>query len=354
MRWVGWTGPLIIAAAGLFAGCARESDSKPSVAETEMADVVEERVKLPGFSILAPKGEVVAHSKSPSVGEYEVDVTNASEGSEFKIAWSSDASTRKEWDADFLPLLLNTLSKVMPGARLLHREDVAPDRWFVLAGTESSPVGVGVVQCDPRFEVQITMTRYRDVKRMIPLLVRTLQSVQCEVSDENRSALAPATRLPQTLGSVRSDFGWMFRSIDGEALVLNFTTGRLPDDPRLVRAVYLEMLKSIGLFVPASGLVALKPGPRARPGVESLWRATRSGVDPIFIGSLFCEQQGATLMFIWARGRRPSDALAWERLGQVDCPGTSSIPSPEFASLVDQGCDAGDSAACAIKDETKD
>ena len=59
-------------------------------------------------------------------------------------------------------------------------------------------------------------------------------------------------------------------------------------------------------------------------------------------------------MFIWAGGPRPTDDVAWERLGQVDCPGTASIPAPEFATLVEQGCDAGNSAACAIKNEPKD
>ena len=50
-------------------------------------------------------------------------------------------------------------------------------------------------------------------------------------------------------------------------------------------------------------------------------RATLGGGDQLYVGSLFCEPVGATLMFIWSAGPRERDDLAWQRLGEVDCPG---------------------------------
>lgn len=339
-------------------GACGKSDTPHTSEETGKDFFPVERIKLPGFSLDAPIGEVVIHSKSHSNGKYKVALPDPSLGdrftkdvannSSFVASWTSDASTREDWDSVYLTIFVEALQKIIPGARILHREEVAPDRWFVIVGNDRIHVATGIIQCDPRFQVDITVTRYYDVQRMIPLAARILKSVTCEVTDQNRAGLVPVTRLPAKFGSVATDDGWMFQSLDGEALVLNFTTGRLPDDAKLLRPVYLAMLKQVDGSVAESTFSILKPGRQVRQGIVGMSRARLGDGNQMYIGSLFCEPVGATLMFIWSAGPRERDDLAWQRLGEVDCPGAASTPIQEFTAVAERACAAGDAAACAL------
>jgi hypothetical protein len=328
-------GFLIAAITGLLGACSH-SDSPEAPRQADDDHFPVERIKLPGFSMDAPRGEVLAHAKSPSAGKYKVRLPDPSlldhfskdvgNNASFVASWTSDATPREDWDTVYLALFMETQDKITPGARVLHREEVAPDRWFVITGNDRIHVSTGVVHCDPRFQVDITVTRYYDVQRMIPLVTRLLKSVRCEVTDENRGGLVPVTRLPASFGSADTEDGWMFHSLDGETLVLNFTSGQLPDDPALLRNVYLALLKQVDPSIAESSFSILKPGRQVRPGIVAMSRATLGGGDRLYVGSLFCEPVGATLMFIWSAGPRERDDLAWQRLGEVDCPGAPSTP----------------------------
>jgi hypothetical protein len=355
-------GLLIAAIACVLGACSRpESPAAPQQADEDYFSV--ERIKLPGFSMDAPRGEVEVHSKSPSAGKYKVSLPDPSpldqfskdvaKNSNFVASWTSDASTREDWDAVYLEMFAEALKKIIPGSHVLHREEVAPDRWFVIVGNDRHHVGTGAVRCDAKFQVDITVTRYYDVQRMIPLVKQLLRSVRCEVTDENRAGLAPVTRLPPNFGWVSTDDTWMFRTLEGETLVLNFTSGQLPDDPALLRPVYLAMLKQVDPSMPESSFSILEPGRHVRPGIVGMSRATLRHGNQIYVGSLFCEPVGATLMFIWSAGPRQRDDLAWQRLGEVDCPGAPSTPVLKFSEVAEKACASGDAAACAISDELK-
>jgi hypothetical protein len=351
---------VVIATVALLVACSQEEAVSPPLAKP--IDTATERLKLPGFSMDAPKGEVIFSSKSPAVGKHKIDLPQESlaahfvddvvRDGKFVASWTSQVSSREEWGRDYLPIYLDSLKRVVPGTRVLHHEVLDTGSWFVVIGSERAPVAVGIVTCDPDFQVEITFSRYHDAKRQTELTRKMLRSVRCEVTDENRNGLVAATRLPAGFGQVPSEVGQHFRSLDGETLLVNFTMGEMPADTKIYRAVMLAMItNTFDNKVLESGVVDLKPGSH-----DSVRKVTMSRAhlpthgETLYIGSMYCEQEGASLMFMW-QAPKVSDRLAWERLAQVDCPGGESLPTPSFESIVKDACAEGNRGACEIKDQ---
>jgi hypothetical protein len=348
----------VAVAVALLVACSPEKAESPQLAAP--TDPPLEQLKLPGFSMEAPKGEVVFSSKSPAMGKHKINlpqeslaahfVDEVAQNGKFVASWTSRVRTHDEWVRDNLPLYLDAAKRFIPDVRVLHQEVLDSDSWIVVIGSERAPVAFGVVNCDPDFQVEITISRYRDVKRQTGLTKKLLRSVRCEVTDENRKGLLAATRLPQGFGYVPREVGQYFRSLDGETLMLNFTMGEMPADRRVYRAAIHAMITStVDNKVPESGLVDLTPDNRNPARKTTLSRAPlpTSG-KTLYIGSLYCEPEGASVMVMWSAPKF-SDALAWERLTQVNCPGGESLPTPSFESIVKAACVAGNDTACGIK-----
>jgi hypothetical protein len=340
------------AMAAMLAGCSRESNDLPPA---------NPRVKLPGFSIELPPGEIVETSTSPSTGRHFVKLPTASNldhwlndaviDSNVEVDWSTQSSASlEEWLEDNASLFLFVVEKAIPGAKILSKESLSADRWLVIVGTEEAPLGIGVVRCDPRFEVQFAYARYHNLEHQIEVSREMLRSVHCEVLDINHVSLVAATRLPEKFGRVVTPVGQGFRSLDGEMLLINFTTGDLRRDEKVYRIVLRGMLKELaGTEVPESRLTVVQ---RARPesarGPLLLRAALPEAWGMVYVGRFYCEHEQITMLTIW-NSAKPTDALAWERLDQVGCPGGESTSLPLFESVAASACEAGDESACTIK-----
>jgi hypothetical protein len=304
-----------------------------------------------------PKGEVTFSSKSPTVGTHKIKPRRASLSAhfiddeviynEFSVSWSTQSSSREEWEREYLPFFMRSISQVVPRARVLRRGALDADRWFAVVGSDRVPLAVGVVRCDARFQVEFVFSRYHDVARQAALAERAVKSVRCEVTDENRAGLLPATRLPAGFGWLPTDFGQHFQSLSGETLMIDFTMGRIPPDADASRVALYAIFAAMDPEIPRSAVEYLRP-PRGRDaGRERMMSRAplTSGAGVIYVGSLFCPGEGASLMFIWTVPGA-GEELAWKRLEQVGCPGEESVPVRRFAEVAADACAAGDTAAC--------
>ena len=316
------------------------------------------RVALPGFSVDAPAGKVVERSQSPTSGKYEIKLPRASlldhflhddvRNASFVAHWTNQSTGLEEWETINLPLYLKAMEATLKQPKVLHREVIDERRWFVVVGGDRVPLGIAVTICDPRFQVEVELTRFHELDPQIELTRRTLRSIECRVTDENRAGLTPAIRLPKEFGSVPLDAGFQFQSLEGEVLVVNFTGGRLPDSEYYDPAIH-ALLTVMDKKVQRSALETVAPSRRRRHESERMTRARLPSLDvTAYVGSLYCEKEGASLMFIWL-APQASDALSWERFGQVGCPTGEALSSPTYASLLEDACKRGDTSACEIR-----
>lgn len=333
---------MVVAAMAVIAGCSRQ---RPDAAEMrESSGTPSQRVTLPGFSVDAPTGEVVDHSESPSGGKYHVKLPRASlarhllqdivQNSEFIVSWSAQTSTHEEWQRAYLPLYTRAMQAVIPDARVMHSEVLDEARWFSVVGNDRAPVAFGVVNCEPRFGIDITFSRYHVLEQQLALMRRTLKSVRCEVKEENRALLEPTLRLPESFGTVSGDGGLQFHSLNGEVLVTNFTSGEMTPEWMPRRAAFHAVLFAMDQKVELTEVVEVPATRKQRNRSERMIKAPLPTLRmTAYIGSLFCKNDSVTLIFIWLPPK-PSDSQAWERFAQVDCPGGESIPLPTYESLL--------------------
>lgn len=347
---------VVAAAIGLtLAACSRERSSS---GEIEADEYFVERVKLPGFSMDAPKGEVIFSSQSPTNGTHEIKPPRASTlghfvddeviYNDFSVHWSTDAENREKWQANSLAFYLRALSGVIPNARVLRDGALAPDRWYAVIGDDRAPVSVGVVVCDPHFKVEFLFSRYHDVARQEKLVLRALESVRCEVTDENRAQLLAATHLPDDFGWIANEAGQQFQSLGGESLLVSITTGEIPRERDVYRATILAIFTAMDAETPDSALVDLRRRSQvpSRQVTLSKARLPNSG-GTAYVGTMFCAAQGNSLVMIWT-APLVTDELAWTRLSQIDCPGAPSKEVPEFSELAASACEAGDARGCEL------
>jgi hypothetical protein len=332
-------------------GCARE--------EPEDARRSWKRVELPGFSVMLPAGKRVATSEAPSAGKHHLKLTGSFVDHWLRdtvidgnviVEWTSQASTREEWDSLFLPMLVASLNTTIPGSKVLKDEQIDDSRWMSIIGKHRVPLAVGVVRCDESFQVMITYAHSHLIEPQADDMREILRSVSCHVAAANRARILAVTRLPEKFGVVDSTEVQMFRSLDGEVVVLNFTSGDVQRDPGMYRTVIKALLGTVyEARIADSQMIAVPVPDGLHPGRASLLRVNLPAAGGItYVGAINCAPQRQSLMSIWS-APETSDALALERFGQVDCPGAASTPSPSFDSLVQAACRSGDQIACGIQ-----
>jgi len=320
------------------------------------------RVSLPGFSIELPRGKVKRTSEAPSAGKHELDLPEPSfmdslsqkavSKPRMSVEWMAQSYSRQEWDQQMLPIFTQSLAREVPGSRILRQEALSDDRWLHVIGAPGSPVAFGVVRCDAKFSVLVVHGRYRDLERETDEFRRIIRSVTCNVTDENRAHVVAAVRLPEKFGVLQEDQGQVYRSLDGEVMNLNFTSGDIQKDPRTYRNVITSLITTaLGIQFEDSQLVSLDTAVQSPGGKTSLLRADLPDTpERLYVGSLYCPDRNLTLLSIWAAQAR-DDALARERQSQVGCPHEESTSHRRFAEILDEACRAGDHVACDLQKE---
>jgi hypothetical protein len=343
---------LVCALAVLSAGCGKKAE-RPSGFN---------RVNLPGFSIELPEGEVTKTSSAPTDGQHEITLPKPNlleetfekmhAAGKVQVEWSSQSFSQEDWKTLLLSAMIQALDASTKGKNeILKEASAGKDRWLYVFGQPRSPVGIGVINCDPSFSVTVTLVRYRDVERQFSELLSIVKSVECAVSDSNRERPLAATRLPEKFGRTPDREVQIYQSFDGEQLVLNFTSSDVQRNPTTYRHLMRALMSSaMGMEIPESQLELL-PASDPRPtGRSSLMRANFPATkESIYIGTLYCPKLDLSLISMWT-SRQPSEQLARERQTQVGCPGDNSTPTPDFASLADAACAAGETRFCGLKE----
>jgi hypothetical protein len=321
-----------------------------------------ERVRLPGFSIEVLPGRVVSTSKVPSDGRHELKLRKPDlfqtyfwkvlpEGT-LSISWSSLTHSREEWKTLLLPAIIKSLdASAKPGNRLLQEASIDEHRWMYVIGTPTLPIGLGVIDCDPSFSVNVTLAHVRHVGRQLAELRRLVESVRCEVTAANTSRPLAATRLPAKFGRTPERAYQIFQTLDGEQVIVNFIPSDVQRDPTTYRHIIHALIsEAFGVQIEQSAIELMKQGSPHPAGKSSLMRAQLpSTVGNIYVGTQYCAEIGLSLVSFWL-AQDSSDALARERQSQLGCPGEPSVPTPEFATLADAACDAGDRQFCGLKE----
>lgn len=311
------------------------------------------KVDLPGFSIQLPEGEIVTSGNSPTDGKHAVSVSMSMwsgagllASQELEVHWSNRAFPPEVWSQRLLPSLASALSAGNPDAKVLEEKALGDDRWLYIVGTEDSPAGVGVVNCDPRFSVMVSYVRYQDRARLSAGLEDILRSVRCAVTDANRAPVLAATRLPAAFGRVESHLGAQaYRSIDGEYLGITTTSNlRLLDDVDGVRNITRATIH--GMLGVEVGEMQIVPGGGA-DAATLLLRASRAGGSPLYVGYRRCASQSLAVGVLWM-APRTSDEDAATRMGWIGCPGAPSSSPPEFSEVAARACAEGNQDACKL------
>jgi hypothetical protein len=200
----------------------------------------------------------------------------------------------------------------------------------------------------------VVFAQYQNSTRQAAALRRIVSSVRCAVSDANRLKPRAAMRLPAKFGATTEQDFQMFRSLDGEQLVVNFTTGDVQVDPKIylnvVRAMIATSMK-VGSAkwdldeLPASGA--------ALPHKSSLMRAYFPATrEHLYVMTVYCPVGKYSLIGIWY-APDANDPLARERQAQIGCPRDAETAVPPFDALAAAACRAGDQAACATRAAAK-
>jgi len=328
--------------------------------QTSTSELEFRRVELPGFSLLLPNGEVTASSKTPAAGEHKLKLETSlvdhlrhdvAINGGVSVSWGAGSSTHEEWQRDYLPLYVSSLAQSVPGSRILDQGKIDENSWYAVIGTDRAPLAIGVLRCDPSFEVEVSYAHYHSLQPQLRDLKKILRSVRCAVTEKNLAPLIASTRLPAKFGAVSASNPQSYRSLDGEYLGLNFSAG----NPASNRKTYLVVVNAViehtyNVKVDTSQIqeVALPTGSQSEPAV-----LLRVDVPPdkgrIYVGLVYCERDDLSVVSIWS-APEVSDPLALERLGQVDCPGAPSAPSPPFEPMVQAACEAGDKVACEVRE----
>jgi hypothetical protein len=321
-----------------------------------------QRVILPGFSIELPAGTVVSTSTLPTGGKHEIKlpdptfiqetVDKESDAGRVSVHWTSQSYTQEEWKKLLMPTFVQAFNMSdRPSAEVLKEVSSGNDRWMYIIGDQRSPVGVGVINCDPSFSVILAFARYRDVERQLAQLRRIVESVQCAVTDANRARPVAATRLPGKFGRTPDPDIQLFQSLDGEQMAINFTPSDVQRDQTIYRKIMHSFLANVGqIEIPESQLALIVAGEPHPAGKSSLMRAhfPETG-ENLYIGTLYCAKLGLSLISLWS-APQAGDQLAKERLSQVGCPGDASTSTPAFASLAESACAAGETRFCGLKE----
>jgi hypothetical protein len=309
---------------------------------------------------MLPPGEVVTSSKSPTDGIHKLNLSRSlvehlrSDVARYgavSVIWSATVYTRTDWTRDFLPVFAGTIGDAaVPESKVLAEEQIDASRWLAIAGSARLPIALGIVTCGESFQISITYAHYHDVARQLEDIRKIVSSVRCKVTAQNLERPVAAAMLPDKFGTVDSPGIQMFQSLDGEVMVLNFTSGDLHDVEekaylsvmRRMMAMALEAdadeLKLRKVWIPESGL------PRQR----SLLEVRDPDGSTMYVGATTCPGMGSTLMSVW-HAPKMADQLAIERFGQVGCPGGESTALRKFAGILDEACATGDQVACEMK-----
>jgi hypothetical protein len=343
---------LVCALAALSAGCGKQPEKASGL----------NRVKLPGFSIELPEGEVANTSISPTDGKHEVTLPKPNllektfekmhDAGKVEVEWSSQSYSQEEWKTLLLPAMIQTFDVTIKGKNeILKQGSAGKDRWLYVIGQPHSPVGVGVINCDPAFSVTLSLAHYRDVERQFDELQTIVKSVECAVTAANRERPLAATRLPEKFGRTPDREVQTYQSFDGEQLVINFTSSDMQRNPTIYRHLIRGLLASaLRAEIPESQLELLAAGDPRPAGKSSLMRANFPAThESIYIGTLYCPKLDLSLISMWT-SRQSSEQLARERQSQVGCPGDESTPTSDFASLADAACARGESRFCGLKE----
>lgn len=323
-------------------GCARDTSEA-------------QRATLPGFSVELPRGRVITTSTRPTAGKHAVQLPsppwsnffNSGERSyrELEVNWSTNAMPRAAWSSQLIPALAPKIAAAGPNPKILEERSVADDRWFYVVGTESTPVGIGVVNCDPRFAIVVTYVRYTDRARLAESLSRIVNSVQCAVTAANRDRPVAATRLPAKFGWVTNPEAQTFQSLDGEFLAITVGDDNVQRKPELFREVMAATASAVLGTQLDDWQYVQNPTPERNASI--LRAAVPASGRKVYVGAVHCTPANISLIVFWF-GSNPSDNLARERFSQIGCPGDASTPSPDFAKLAQAACAAGDQAACNL------
>jgi hypothetical protein len=305
-----------------------------------------------------PRGKITESAKAPLGGSHKVDVAPSLLGMLAKrevptpklaVDWSSQAYTQEEWSRDSIPIFSKALGKPTQAAKVVSQETLSKDRWIHLLMVSDVPLAIGVVRCDPKFMVTLIYGHYRDPSRQMRETRDILESVKCAVTDRNRGGLSAATRLPATFGrTAETDFTG-YKSLDGEVLMVNFTTGNVSRDKAIYKTVVRALVSQIsGSDLPESSLEYVASPPVQRPA--ALVKVRIPGSEGLlYVGSQFCAPHEQSLMMIWT-APHASDALAQERLGQLGCPGDPTTDLPPFRQIAADACARGEVSACTASD----
>jgi hypothetical protein len=264
---------------------------------------------------------------------------------ELEVHWSTNAMAREIWSSQAIPSLASKLPGAGSNAKVLEERSVGDDRWLYVVGTESTPVGIGVVNCDPRFALVVSYVRYVDRVRLAEALTRIIESVRCAVTDANRARPIAATRLPSKFGRVVDPDAQFYRSIDGEYLAITVGNDNVQRNPETFRTIVQATASVVfGAQIHPWEFVQ-HPTPERN---ASIMRATIpvSG-KKVYMGALYCVPGNLSLMTFWF-GPDTNDELARERFSQVGCPGEVSTTPTDFAALAKSACASGDQAACEL------
>ena len=320
-----------------------------------------QRVDLPGFSIELPRGEVLSMSPAAAGGTYRLDVNPSVLGwlirrelsnPQLGVQWLSQRATLAELRKDFLPVLIQALASKGEEHRVLKEQDLDDQRWLTVigVGAENLPFGIGFASCDETFHVMVIYGRYRSAERQATELGKILRTVRCVARGPvNSTRLSAAVRLPQKFGRTAEAEFEGYKSLDGEALILNFTDGDVLRDRGAYRVVAKSLLENaFHVQIPDASIDYL-PDPALRHRASLIRARLQNPARSTYIGSQYCELQEQTLIFSWM-APDATDARAVERLGEVGCPGDGGNDVRAFKDVAAEACKAGNQAACGMHD----
>jgi hypothetical protein len=319
-------------------------------------------VELPGFSIELPEGEVIRTSGEPTHGKHEIRLPQPSlfektfekihDAGKVEVEWSSPSLSQEDWKSMLLPAIVGALDSTVGGKNgILKEASAGTDRWIYVIGQPRTSVGLGVVNCDPAFSVTVTLVHYRDVERQFSELSSIVKTLNCAVSRTVRERPFAATRLPEKFGRTPDHDVQIYQSLDGEQLAINFTASDVQGSPTIYRHLIRGVLASAaGVEIPDSQFDLLPAADPKPAGKSSLMRANFPAThESLYVGTLYCPTVDLSVIGIWY-SHQPSEQLARERQTQYGCPGELSTPTPDFASLAEAACAAGERRYCGLKE----
>jgi hypothetical protein len=142
----------------------------------------------------------------------------------------------------------------------------------------------------------------------------------------------------------------MIQSLDGEQMVINFTTSDVQRDPVVYRQVIHALLtNAIGPALGGSRIEQMPEGSPRPAGKSSLMRVSMPGeAERLYVGTQYCPGIGLSLISVWTVAGA-TDELARERQSQIGCPGEESTTPAEFSALAESACSNGQKQFCGLK-----